>query len=559
MRSLRHSLLAKFLLVVVFASLLPMVLLGMWLTTGLHRSGEAMLELRLDSTLTSAVRDIGARWLPRRSSLFAIASDTTLIAALSRQRPDRIGRLPVDLAPRAAEALRTATELVLVRDAAERARFVLETDNAGRPVLAPASDSLRVRGTALPGPTLPLRVPITAGVKTVGYVDSRWNPEALLASSSVTGAGILIAVRDRANHQPLLMPPWDPALLDAKRFAWGGEEWMTARRTLDEPYIELVAAAPASSFIIPLDRQARRGIFAVAIVSVVGFLFTAYLTRRLTRSLVTLVAAADAVARGDLDRNVSISTNDEVGRLASSFNAMTESLRRTLAELSQQQAVAAVGEFASGLAHEIRNPLTAMRLNLQVMQERLQDDDAVHMLVDDTLRDVNRLDHTVASALRMARTGQMQMADVDISEIVDAAVRSVVPQAALRSVTIAADRGNGVRALGNAPSLEQVVLNLLLNAVEASPDGARVDLVVTSDSESVMVEVRDQGPGFSTGSYSKAFQPFYSTKPEGTGLGLAVVRRIVGAHGGRVELSHPGHSGLVRVVLQRSNGPEHAA
>ncbi|NIP90606.1 MAG: HAMP domain-containing protein, partial [Gammaproteobacteria bacterium] len=127
---------------------------------------------------------------------------------------------------------------------------------------------------------------------------------------------------------------------------------------LTEPALILVAAAPLSPLTAPFEAAARRGLLVLLIVAGMVMMIAVFLTARMTRSLGRLAAAAEAVSRGELDRRVEATGRDEIGQVAGAFNTMTESLRRTLRELADRQALAAVGEFAASLSHEVRNALT---------------------------------------------------------------------------------------------------------------------------------------------------------------------------------------------------------
>jgi two-component system sensor histidine kinase AtoS len=560
------SLRTKFLGIVVVGALLPLAVVGIWLSYTTQRSGEDLLRSRLDTTLARATREVGTRWIAYRSALLDLAQDTTvyrviLDAGHSRARADTAIALP--LLTRSFAELRAATQLVLFRDARDTARWVLAADAAGRPVLVSAADSLRV-STGSPGDALVTRMPITPPARrdARGIVEGRLHVAELVPASAgnSAGAGAVISVVDRANGTAVAPLPFDAALLQSGRFAWGGEEWITARRSIEDPYIELVVAAPLTPFVLPFRRAARTGVAALIGVAVAGLVFVTLLTRRVTRSLVELAGAAEAVARGDLDREVVARTGDEVGRLAHAFNAMTDSLRRTLAELSQRQAVAAVGEFASALAHEIRNPLSAIRLNLQHVEEQLDAHPSLRDPVGHSLRDIARLESTVAGALRLARTGRMHMEPLALSAPLSAAARAAEPEFRARGVTfeMVASPTDGVR--GNSAALEQLFLNLLLNAAQATPSGGRVGAHVRADQASVTATIWDTGAGFASGARERAFEPFFTTKAEGSGLGLTVARRITTAHGGTIEIeSVAGEGTSVLVRLPRIVRDDHVA
>ena len=245
-------------------------------------------------------------------------------------------------------------------------------------------------------------------------------------------------------------------------------------------------------------------------------------------------------------------TTDEVGRVARAFNAMTESLSRTLRELSQRQALAAVGEFAASLAHEVRNPLTSIRLDLQRVEEKLADESEARVLLDRALGEIERVDRSVTGALRVARSGRIAQEPVDVRQPLEAALHSAEPEFKTRDARLAEARlgGEPIWVRGDAAALEQLFLNLLLNAGQALESGGRAGVEVKSDGGETLISIWDSGCGIALDELDKVFKPFYSTRAEGTGLGLAIAQRIAVAHGGDLSIeSTPGMGTTARVRL----------
>ena len=532
------SLRTKLIAIVLVCVLLPLAVLSLWLVRNTQRSAEEALRARLDTTLSRAAYQVGVSWIGHRSALFDLAEDPAVRTLLASGLGSTDGPKPL-ARPHDFTNLRAGTHVILIADATNRPRWVVASDEKGGPLLLPAADSLKVGGGPWPDAFV-VRIPVRREVygDTIGTIEARFRIASLVQgwTAGIGGASALMTLVDRATGVMTAPLPFDAALLRAGRFRWGGDEWLARSRGIEDPYLEVVAAAPLTSFMQPFDRAARTGAVALAVVSVAAFVLVILMTRRVTRSLVALADAADAVAGGDLDRRVEGGTRDEVGRLAGAFNAMVDSLRRTLAQLSQRQAVAAVGEFASALAHEIRNPLSAIRINLQHMEEQLDAQPSLHEPMRQALRDIGRLESTVAGALRLARTGTMSMAALDLDDVISAALRAVRPEAARRAIALCAPPATGARVCGNAAALEQLFLNLLLNAIEAAGREGSVGLEVHDHDDGLSISVWDTGPGFSESVRERAFEAFVTTKPEGTGLGLSVAKRMAAAHGGRIEI-----------------------
>jgi two-component system sensor histidine kinase HydH len=257
------------------------------------------------------------------------------------------------------------------------------------------------------------------------------------------------------------------------------------------------------------------------------------------------------VAAGDLTSQVPVSGRDEISRVARAFNTMTASLRNTLRELSQREALAAVGQFAASLSHEVRNSLTSLRVDLQRAEEKLDGDAPAGGLVARALGKVNRLDAAVTGALRVARSGDLVLHPTDLGAAVSAAVQVAEAEFSSRGVRLRWEPPQPpVRVLGDAAALEQLAINLLLNAAQATSAGGDVRLTIERDGSSVCLSVRDSGTGIPVDQLDRVVQPFQTTKERGTGLGLPIVRQIAAAHGGELSIeTEEGRGTTVKVRL----------
>ena len=187
-----------------------------------------------------------------------------------------------------------------------------------------------------------------------------------------------------------------------------------------------------------------------------------------------------------------------MGRVARAFNSMSASLRHTLDQLAERQSLAAVGEFAATLAHEVRNPLTAIRIDLQRLEEKLPDDPAIRAPAVRALQTLTRLDATVTGALRVARSGQATLGRIDLRDSLRAAIHDVLPEIDNRGLQFSdALPAEPAWVMGDRAALYQLFVNLLLNAAQATPEGGRVHLSMSHSMEGVAVRVCDSGPGIS--------------------------------------------------------------
>jgi signal transduction histidine kinase len=277
---------------------------------------------------------------------------------------------------------------------------------------------------------------------------------------------------------------------------------------------------------------------------IVGVLFSVALVtafaKRLIRPLDRLAVAATAVARGNLSAQAEESGPPGIRDTARAFNSMSETLDRTLRELSQKKAIAAVGEFAADLAHEVRNPLTAIRTDLQRAQRKMPSEpETARELVDRAVGSVDRLNVTVSDFLKVARSGTVSLVECDLREPLEAAVRASEPLRAEKGCVLEYEPPPGpLRVLGDPDAIQRLSLNLLLNAGEAVDPGTSLGIRIREASPEgpVSVEFWDRGPGIPEDRRETVFDPFLTTKEEGTGLGLAIARRIARGHGSDLTL-----------------------
>jgi signal transduction histidine kinase len=263
------------------------------------------------------------------------------------------------------------------------------------------------------------------------------------------------------------------------------------------------------------------------------------LARWIALPLRRVEAAADAVAGGDLRVRAPLDGPLELRQLATAFNDMVAKLDALVR--SQEQ-------FVADASHELRTPLTALRLRL----ENLAHDAASDRELEAALDELERLGALVDGLLTLARadTAASVPQEVDLAAAIDDRVQAWAALAAEQSVELAADVRDRPRARATAGRVEQVLDNLLANALEVSPAGARIELAAAPAGASVELSVRDRGPGMSPEEIGRAFDRFWRAPGSdgGFGLGLAIVERLVRADGGEIELRPRAGGGLEAAV-----------
>ncbi len=222
--------------------------------------------------------------------------------------------------------------------------------------------------------------------------------------------------------------------------------------------------------------------------------------------------------------------------------ARTAALQSAQAQLVRAEKLAALGTLAAGIAHEVNNPLQPIMTNLEMAIEDIDDGRPVDReLLDFAKRDVQRIRGIVARLLDFARPGQSEMADVDVDEIVREVLTLAGKQLEHAHVKVKTDLKVKRHILGQADQLKQVFLNLIVNAMEAMPEGGQLTVRSAERHDYILLTVRDTGAGIPPELVPRLFDPFFTTKSDGTGLGLSVSYGIIEGHGGHIEVeSEPG-------------------
>ncbi|HEX9398990.1 MAG TPA: ATP-binding protein [Anaeromyxobacter sp.] len=295
--------------------------------------------------------------------------------------------------------------------------------------------------------------------------------------------------------------------------------------------------------------------------------------REAVAPLQRLVAIMRRAEAGDLTVRADEGRPDEFGVAARGFDATLAALRRSQAELEafyrermvRADRFAAVGEIATGLAHEIKNPLAGLSGALELLAEDLAKDPRQAEVVSEMRHQVARLTHTMESLLSFARPARARLRATDVNGSLEKVLFLVSQQCRGGSVSIRPQLGEALPPVMADPfQLEQVFLNICLNAIQAmSSSGGALSVGSRAGDGNVVVEVEDTGPGIPSDLRAQVFKPFFTTKREGNGLGLAISARIIAEHGGHIGYRCPPSGGTIFTVTLQQARPgratEHAA
>lgn len=272
------------------------------------------------------------------------------------------------------------------------------------------------------------------------------------------------------------------------------------------------------------------------VIAGAALLFTA----RTLRPLRVLRARAREVAGGDYARRTGVTSHDEIGDLAREFDAMAGAIQEREQRLIRSERLATVGRMAAQITHEVRNPLASIGLYAELLGDEIADrGEEPKRLVSSIISEVDRLTEITETYLRFARLPRPKLEREDLGAIVTGVLEFSRAELSQAGIALTIDVAAALpEVAADEAQLRQALLNLVRNAREAMAKGGRLEVVVAAREGAglVVVTVADSGPGIAAAHLGQIFDPFFSTKERGTGLGLALVHQIVVEHGGRVEV-----------------------
>ncbi|HEX3355085.1 MAG TPA: ATP-binding protein [Terriglobales bacterium] len=316
------------------------------------------------------------------------------------------------------------------------------------------------------------------------------------------------------------------------------------------PYVEL------------RNRIRSAALLAGAAGIVLAILFSGWAASRVTRPVDQLAAAAREVAAGNWNTRVVVSSNDELGALAESFNRMTAELLQQREQLVRTERVAAWRELARRLAHELKNPLFPLQLTVENLvrarQHSAEQFDEVFRESSSTLlAEIANLKAIISRFSEFSRMPQPQFQPVEVNELVQNVARLLRGQLRspeLSSIECRMELSENLGPVAGDPELlHRALSNLALNAMDAMPQGGLLTLRTGGKGDRVIVEVADTGTGLTAEECDRLFTPYYTSKTQGTGLGLAIVQSVISDHGGRISVrSRPGQGTTFVIELPRN-------
>ncbi len=375
----------------------------------------------------------------------------------------------------------------------------------------------------------------------------------MIISSSNTGP----QGSEKVFHEDVSGIPVVAAFMNGQTFAEtleytiDGDDYLGAYARIEYGGFGAVAQIPKSVAYLAAkaltDTLLNVSLGVLAFSVLVAFVWS----RGMTQPIKQLSEATRRVAGGHFDIGITTKSKDEIGLLANSFNRMAGELKARETDLKSAQAalvqsekMAAFGQLGAGIAHEVKNPLAGILGYAQLALRKVEQDSPLAKQLRIIEKETKRCKTIIENLMKFSRQEKTEKTPINLNDVLEDALAIVDHQLTINKVRIEKQIAAHLPLIGgNANQLQQVLMNLMINAQQAMPEGGTVSIETAQDEDKVVLSVRDTGPGMPPEIQEKIFEPFFTTKPigKGTGLGLSVSYGIVKDHYGEILLeSEPG-------------------
>lgn len=302
--------------------------------------------------------------------------------------------------------------------------------------------------------------------------------------------------------------------------------------------VGILGIALSTKFVVDTQSTSRTSLSWVFTLVTLIMIITGYvLSIMISRPILRLRDISRKVAAGDLQQRSGIERRDEIGDLAESFDQMVIDLNEHTHALIQSEKLSAVGQLSAGIAHDVKNPLAVIKGMAEELQDDIKDPEIKSML--EIIRDnATRASDIITDLMKFTRQSKFELKPQNICHAIEAATRLTDFLARKGKVDVQTNfKTNPIRVAYDSQQIEQVLVNLFQNSVQAMKDGGNLDVFAYESGKWAVIKVKDTGEGISQENLEKIFDPFFTTKPEGegTGLGLSVSFGIIRDHGGKIK------------------------
>lgn len=451
---------------------------------------------------------------------------------------------------------------------------LLHLVNTAGVLLAESRDRFELFGSAVYSQTAAaIATPETAyqDVRTSRFVQSALESalysQDTLDASIVDPAGIVVASSDPAQigravaRRPQLndlMAMSGLARLRAIYAANNNIEWTQPMALGDRPFGEIRIGLTTALVQRDLNESLRPSALAAGIALLIAVVTSLLLAQLVLRPMHIIRSSLSRLGRGDLGATLDLRDDDEFRELGDVFDQVSAQLRAAspagltraqLAELSRR--IAMVGRLTAGVAHEMKNPLNAMTIHLELLKQKLAQGKPASMHADVIEQEIRRLDERIQGFLRFVRPDEVKFGAVALAPLLGSVLDAVQLEAQRANVSIARHCGDGALLVeGDAAQLRDVFLNLAQNAIQAMPKGGRLTVSCAAlPDRRVRVRVEDTGVGIAPENLTRIFELYYTTKERGTGVGLSMVYRTVQIHNGEIDVESTVGVGTTFIVV----------
>jgi len=289
------------------------------------------------------------------------------------------------------------------------------------------------------------------------------------------------------------------------------------------------------------------------LIAAVGILLVAFIGRMIAKNITApvkyLVEITKKVAAGDLEHEGEVMTRDEIGELTTAFNQMTLDLRKSRQELVEAEKLAMAGKMATAVAHDISNPLSSIKMMVQLLRKRVQPGEENQKYIRAIIDEIDRLDVIIKGMRDFARPLELNLQMGDVNGVLLDVLGFMEANLNHHKITLVKKLSDDLPNIQiDIDKLKSVFMNIVLNAMQAMPNGGKLEVVTNPCDSGVNIEISDTGLGIPKENLPKLFQPFFTTKAEGTGLGLTNSKQILERHGGMIKVESEENIGTKVII-----------
>ena len=348
-----------------------------------------------------------------------------------------------------------------------------------------------------------------------------------------------------------------------------GEPWLTSYASVEQLNWGLIITQPENEAFAFSKRMNTQFLVIIALSILVTLLISFILARYMSRPIQDMIEGTQRISRGDFSQFFQIRGKSEIDKLLFSFNRMTHKLRKA----QENEKLTVIGKAATAIAHELKNSLQLIDTFIKLLPERQGDKQFLKEFSDTIPKELDSWNTSLKNMMTFSRNSQFSINELDINEIVQETMLLTKLKARQLDIHLEIDLEDSLPLImGNEEKLKQVLLNIITNALEATPNGGRIVLSTRSSSDnfnsngsgSVEIEIMNTGKGIEQNELNKIFEPFYTTRNGGLGLGLSISKEIIGHHNGNIKvvsIKNKTTSFIVRIpainTVVKKNTPTH--